>query len=169
MKTIRVKLTEETQETLEEIRTQLNCNWQVAANIAILNGRNAVGGGKSGTTKGINASENDKSGAEMPVAEASSLYIYNTNNNNNKGYSKGKLLPEDFNPPHSITDDAGLERQGAIIQFTKWAKAGKKRYPCWNEAFRFACNNWLPKANEHLLINNKYVPKIKEIILPGED
>ena len=168
MKTIRIKLTEETQDTLEEIRTQLNCNWQVAANIAILNGRNAVGSGKSGTAKGRIASENAKSGAEMPVAEAKSLYIYNTNNNNNKGFSKGKLFPEDFNPPKSITDDAGLKREGAIIQFAKWAKAGKKRYPCWNEAFRYACNSWLPKANQHL-IESKNELKLKEVILPGED
>tara|TARA_B100001093_G_scaffold379674_1_gene365031 strand:+ start:3276 stop:3737 length:462 start_codon:yes stop_codon:yes gene_type:complete len=153
MKTIRVKLTEETQETLDEIRAHLNCNWQVAANIAILNGRNAIGSGKSDTSKG-------KSAAGMPDGKAEPLYIYNTYNNK-KVNSNEKLIPDNFDPPHCITDEAHLERDGAIFQFKKWAIAEKKRFSCWNEAFRFACNSWLPNANPQLKISKE--PKLREL------
>ena len=147
MKEIRVKLTGQSEEVLEEIRLQLNCNWQTAANIAILNGRNAVGSGKTASAVG-------KSGAEMPLGEASSLYIYN-NNNNNRSSSKGNLISSDFDPPIKITDEAGLEREGAIFQFKKWAVAKKQRFPCWDEAFRYACNNWLKHANKHLILKSE--------------
>ena len=147
MKEIRVKLTGQSGEVLEEIRLQLNCNWQTAANIAILNGRNAVGSGKTASAVG-------KSGAEMPLGEASSLYIYN-NNNNNRSSSKGNLISSDFDPPIKITDEAGLEREGAIFQFKKWAVAKKQRFPCWDEAFRYACNNWLKHANKHLILKSE--------------
>lgn len=145
MKEIRVKLTDQSEEVLEEIRNQLNCNWQTAANIAILNGRYAVGSGKSASAVG-------KSDAEMPLGEASSLYIYN---NNNSSSSKGKLIPSDFDPPIKITDEAGLDREGAIFQFKKWAGAKKKRFTCWDEAFRFACNSWLKDANKHLILKSE--------------
>ena len=154
MKTIRIKLSDQSEEILEEIRLQLNCNWQTAANVAILNGRNAVGSGISAPRSGKSGSENAKSGTEMPLGEASSLYIYN-NNNNNSSYSKGKLIPSDFDPPVSITDEAGLDREGAIFQFKKWAGAKKKRFPCWDEAFRYACNNWLKHANKHLILKSE--------------
>jgi len=147
LKEIRVKLTGQSEEVLEEIRLQLNCNWQTAANIAILNGRNAVGSGKTASAVG-------KSGAEMPLGEASSLYIYN-NNNNNRSSSKGNLISSDFDPPIKITDEASLEREGAIFQFKKWAVAKKQRFPCWDEAFRYACNNWLKHANKHLILKSE--------------
>lgn len=147
MKEIRVKLTDQSEEVLEEIRHQLNCNWQTAANIAILNGTNAVGSGKSASAVG-------KSAAEMPLGEANPLYIYN-NNNNNRSSSKGNLISSDFDPPIKITDEAGLDREGAIFQFKKWAGAKKKRFPCWDEAFRFACNSWLRDANKHLILKSE--------------
>ena len=144
MKQVRIKLTDETEEILEEIRLRLNCNWQTAANIAILNGRNAVGSGKNGITKIKNA-------PEAVSGEANDLYI-DIYNYNNKASSKGTLIPRDFNPPESITLEASIEREGAIFRFKKWANAEKRRFECWNEAFRYACNSWLPKANPHLLI-----------------
>ena len=147
MKEIRVKLTDQSEEVLEEIRNQLNCNWQTAANIAILNSTNAVGSGKSASAVGNSA-------AQMPLGEASSLYIYN-NNNNNRSSSKGNLISSDFDPPIKITDEAGLEREGAIFQFKKWAVAKKQRFPCWDEAFRYACNNWLKHANKHLILKSE--------------
>ncbi len=153
MKTIRIKLSDQSEEVLEEIRLHLNCNWQTAANIAILNGRNAVGSGISAPRSGKSGTGNAKSGSEMPLAEANPLYIYSYNNNNSSS-SKGKLIPSDFDPPISITDEAGLDRDGAIFQFRKWADAKKKKFPCWDEAFRYACNNWLKDANKHLILKN---------------
>lgn len=147
MKTIRIKLSDQSEEVLEEIRLLLNCNWQTAANIAILRGRNALGSGNSDPSSA-------KSGSEMPLAEANPLYIYSYNNNNSSS-SKGKLIPSDFDPPVSITDEAGLDREGAIFQFRKWADAKKKRFPCWDEAFRYACNSWLKDANKHLILKNE--------------
>lgn len=157
MKEIRVKLTEQTELVLQEIRDSLNCTWGTAANVAILSGRNASSNGISKANKGKVATRSDNIAANLPLSASDSLYIdIHNNNNSNHEYQKGELIPVDFNPPKDIAFSSGLEHDGALFQFTKWAKAKKKRYPCWKEAFRYACNGWLKDANPHLIISNDH-------------
>ena len=75
-----------------------------------------------------------------------------------KTKTRGKrLLPADFSPSRSITEDAGMDYDGALEAFSDWAKAGGKRYLDWDACFRNACKTWLKEKFPHLRVRSAKV------------
>ena len=56
---------------------------------------------------------------------------------------KVTAIPDDFNPPESITDEEELNHKLAVDMFIDWAKSNGHQKADWIATFRNACRGWL--------------------------
>lgn len=60
-------------------------------------------------------------------------------------------LPEDFDPPKAICEEAGVDHEKAVRFFKAQAEAKDYRYVNWNKAFALAVNGYLPQNYPQIL------------------
>ena len=60
-------------------------------------------------------------------------------------------LPEDFDPPKAICEEAGVDHEKAVRFFKAQAEAKGYTYANWDKAFALAVNGWLPQNYPQIL------------------
>ena len=60
-------------------------------------------------------------------------------------------LPDDFDPPKAICEEAGVDHDKAVRFFKAQAEAKGYTYANWNKAFALAVNGWLPQNYPQIL------------------
>ena len=60
-------------------------------------------------------------------------------------------LPEDFDPPKAICEEAGVDHEKAVRFFKAQAEAKDYRYVNWNKAFALAVNGYLVQNYPQIL------------------
>jgi len=60
-------------------------------------------------------------------------------------------LPEDFDPPKAICEEAGVDHEKAVRFFKAQAEAKDYRYVNWDKAFALAVNGYLPQNYPQIL------------------
>jgi len=60
-------------------------------------------------------------------------------------------LPEDFDPPKAICEEAGVDQEKAVRFFKAQAEAKDYRYVNWDKAFALAVNGYLPQNYPQIL------------------
>ena len=68
-------------------------------------------------------------------------------------------LPEDFNPPRAISEEAKVDHEKAVRFFKAQAEAKDYKYVNWNKAFALAVNGYLVDNFPQI----KQAPKIKNL------
>lgn len=63
--------------------------------------------------------------------------------NSKQRKKKGTTIPDDFDPPKSITQEEGLNHGDAVSTFVDWAKGKGHVQVDWNATFRNACRGWI--------------------------
>lgn len=78
-----------------------------------------------------------------------------------KTSSRTKLipLPDDFDPPRAISEEAGVDHEMAVRFFKAQAEAKNYKYANWNKAFGLALNGYLIENFPQI----KQAPKIKNL------
>lgn len=60
-------------------------------------------------------------------------------------------LPDDFDPPKAISEEAGVDHEKAVRFFKAQAEAKDYRYVNWNKAFALAVNGYLVQNYPQIL------------------
>jgi hypothetical protein len=60
-------------------------------------------------------------------------------------------LPDDFDPPKAICEEAGVDHEKAVRFFKAQAEAKDYRYVNWNKAFALAVNGYLVQNYPQIL------------------
>jgi len=60
-------------------------------------------------------------------------------------------LPEDFDPPKAICEEAGVDHEKAVRFFKAQSEAKDYRYVNWDKAFALAVNGYLPQNYPQIL------------------
>ena len=68
---------------------------------------------------------------------------------------RASQIPDDFDPPKSISEEVGLNHQMALDAFTDWAVARGTTYVDWVAAFRNACRGWIPERFPQAKLSNQ--------------
>ena len=68
---------------------------------------------------------------------------------------RASQIPDDFDPPKSITEEVGLNHEMALDAFTDWAVARGTTYVDWVAAFRNACRGWIPERFPQAKLSNQ--------------
>ena len=68
---------------------------------------------------------------------------------------RASQIPDDFDPPRSISEEVGLNHQMALDAFIDWAKSSGSTKADWIATFRNACRGWIPERFPQAKLSNQ--------------
>ena len=68
---------------------------------------------------------------------------------------RASQIPDDFDPPKSISEEVGLNHQMALDAFIDWAKSSGSTKADWIATFRNACRGWIPERFPQAKLSNQ--------------